>query len=195
MQLLVEYSWPGNVRELRNLIESMVVLAPGREIEASDIPREIREGGGSRFLPVPVGPLLRGQQGAGGRELEFIVRSLVELKLQVEELRARMQSTEAPREVFTSRISSPTDRVLAGNVLNDVDVSLPAVSAIEPPGQNVGPRTITIAPGMTMADIERAAIQAALAETKGNRRKAAEMLGIGERTMYRKLRDYDIPVR
>ena len=85
--------------------------------------------------------------------------------------------------------------MLAGNVLNDVDVSSPVVSAIEPPGQSVGPRTITIAPGMTMADIERAAIQAALAETKGNRRKAAEMLGIGERTMYRKLRDYDIPVR
>src|SRR6476620_995251 len=103
MQLLVEYSWPGNVRELRNLIESMVVLAPGREIEASDIPREIREGGGSRFLPVPVGPLVRGQQSAGGRELEFIVRSLVELKLQVEELRARMQSAELPHEVFTSR--------------------------------------------------------------------------------------------
>jgi DNA-binding NtrC family response regulator len=195
MQLLVEYSWPGNVRELRNLIESMVVLAPGREIEASDIPREIREGGGSRFLPVPVGPLLRGQQSAGGRELEFIVRSLVELKLQVEELRARMQSAEVPREVFTSRISSPPDRVLANNLLNDVDVSPPVVSAIEPPGQSVGPRTITIAAGMTMADIERAAIQAALAETKGNRRKAAAMLGIGERTMYRKLRDYDIPVR
>ena len=45
-----------------------------------------------------------------------------------------------------------------------------------------------------MEQIERAAIQAALAETKGNRRKAAEMLGIGERTMYRKLRDYGIPI-
>jgi DNA-binding NtrC family response regulator len=66
--------------------------------------------------------------------------------------------------------------------------------AIEPPGQPAGPRTVTIAPGMTMAEIERAAIQAALAETKGNRRKAAEMLGIGERTMYRKLKDYGIPV-
>jgi DNA-binding NtrC family response regulator len=195
MQSLVEYQWPGNVRELRNLIESMVVLAPGRQIEASDIPREIREGGGSRFLPVPVGPLVRGSQSAGGRELEFIVRSLVELKLQVEELRARMQSAEMPREIFTSRIESPAERVIAGNVYNEKDVSPQSVSAIEPPGQNVGPRTITIAPGMTMAEIERAAIQTALAETKGNRRKAAEMLGIGERTMYRKLRDYDIPVR
>ena len=79
--------------------------------------------------------------------------------------------------------------------MNDVDVSPPVVGAIEPPGQPAGPRTLTIAPGMTMADIERAAIQAALAETNGNRRKAAEMLGIGERTMYRKLKDYDIPVR
>ena len=68
-------------------------------------------------------------------------------------------------------------------------------AAIEPPGKSVGPRTLTIAPGMTMAEIERAAIQAALAETNGNRRKAAAMLGIGERTMYRKLREYDIPVR
>ena len=43
---------------------------------------------------------------------------------------------------------------------------------------------------MTMADVERAAIQAALDETRGNRRKAAELLGIGERTLYRKLKEY-----
>src|ERR671927_124718 len=44
MQLLVDYPWPGNVRELRNLIESMVVLAPGHEIQPEDLPRPIREG-------------------------------------------------------------------------------------------------------------------------------------------------------
>jgi DNA-binding NtrC family response regulator len=46
---------------------------------------------------------------------------------------------------------------------------------------------------MTMAEIERSAIEAALKETRGNRRKAAEMLGIGERTLYRKLREYQFP--
>src|SRR4051812_25686088 len=90
MQLLMSYPWPGNVRELRNLIESMVVLSPGREITPVDLPRQIREGGGARFLPVHVGPIVRGQEGTSGRELEFIVRSLLELKLQVEELRRRM---------------------------------------------------------------------------------------------------------
>jgi DNA-binding NtrC family response regulator len=47
-------------------------------------------------------------------------------------------------------------------------------------------------PGMTMADVERAAIEAALKETRGNRRKAAEVLGIGERTLYRKLKEYQL---
>ena len=46
--------------------------------------------------------------------------------------------------------------------------------------------------GMTMADVERAAIEAALRETQGNRRKAAELLGIGERTLYRKLKQYQM---
>ena len=41
-----------------------------------------------------------------------------------------------------------------------------------------------------MADVERATIGAALRETKGNRRKAAEILGIGERTLYRKIKEY-----
>ena len=49
---------------------------------------------------------------------------------------------------------------------------------------------IVYRPGMTMADVERAAIEAALRDTQGNRRKAAEVLGIGERTLYRKLKQY-----
>jgi DNA-binding NtrC family response regulator len=45
-----------------------------------------------------------------------------------------------------------------------------------------------------MADVERAAIEVALRDTGGNRRRAAEMLQIGERTLYRKLREYQLPV-
>ena len=58
----------------------------------------MREGGSARFLPVPVGAVLRGQEGTGGRELEFIVRSLVELKLQVEELRQRVDDGREVRD-------------------------------------------------------------------------------------------------
>ncbi len=192
MQIMMTYSWPGNVRELRNLVESMVVLAPGREITADDIPREIREGG-ARFLPVRIGPVLRESVRADGREMEFIVRSLVELKLQLEELRSRVNEVGARQQRLSD--GSRADTVIAsngGDPGEHVDNS-PLAGAIEPPVRGPQPVTLTIAPGMTMAEIEKAAITAALAETKGNRRRAAELLGIGERTMYRKLRDYGIP--
>ncbi|HTI65006.1 MAG TPA: sigma-54 dependent transcriptional regulator [Gemmatimonadaceae bacterium] len=187
MQLLIEYPWPGNVRELRNLVESMVVLAPDHEIQPADLPRHIRDGGAARLLPVHVGPIVRGQAGAAGRELEFIVRSLLELKLQVEELRRRLDD-ERP---------SAGDGWI-GDVHPHVTAPLtsstgPAVAAIEPRDQAPPPNAATITPGMTMADIERTAIELALRETHGNRRRAAEMLGIGERTLYRKIKEYRMP--
>jgi DNA-binding NtrC family response regulator len=185
LQVLVDYSWPGNVRELRNLVESMVVLAHGGVIGPEDIPVQIREGG-SRLLPVHVGPLLRGGAPTGegtGRELEFIMRSLVELKLHVEELRRRVdEMTHRPEQLSGS-----------AGWIGDIRHIGSGVGGIEP--RSAGPieESVLVRAGMTMAQIERAAIENALRETRGNRRKAAELLDIGERTMYRKLREYQLP--
>jgi DNA-binding NtrC family response regulator len=186
MQMLMSYSWPGNVRELRNLIESMVVLSPGREIGPADIPRQIRDGGGARFLPVHVGHVVRGAAGAEGRELEFLVRSMLELRLQVEELRRRMDERSRESGEWLGDVQ-PAPALTSGR-----DGGRGIATAIEPPGQEAPPTVVTLRPGMTMAEIERAAIEAALRDTRGNRRKAAEVLDIGERTLYRKLRDYGI---
>jgi DNA-binding NtrC family response regulator len=192
LALLVEYGWPGNVRELRNLVESMVVLAHGREIGAEDIPRPIRDGGGRRLLPVHVGPMVREGERAQGRELEFIVRSLVELKLQVEELRRRMDVEQrGPAPGWVGDVRGPS--AVSGAGVGEV-VPLPGfglMRGIEPRDQGPQATVITLGPGMTMAEIERLAILAALRDTEGNRRKAADLLGIGERTLYRKLREYE----
>jgi DNA-binding NtrC family response regulator len=64
--------------------------------------------------------------------------------------------------------------------------------ALEPLPAESEVNLVRIGAGVTMAEIERAAIEAALRETRGNRRKAAEMLGIGERTLYRKLNEYQV---
>ena len=171
LQILVEADWPGNVRQLRNLIESMVVLAPEGEIRAADIPRDIREGRGfGSGLPMRV-------PGAGrdvaGQEVQFILRSLVELKLQIEELRRRIEERPAQRVELIE---------VGGGSQDPLDAE---------PVPEEGEAVIYRA-GMTMADVERAAIEAALKETRGNRRKAAEVLGIGERTLYRKLKEYQL---
>ena len=136
-------------------------------------------------MPVPIGPMLRGRGAVEGRELEFIVRSLVELKLQVEELRRRLNDERPGVPVVGDGGSGGASRGWIGELQPPV--------GIEPPGAGAPPNIVTIVPGMTMAEIERAAIEAALKETRGNRRKAADMLGIGERTLYRKLREYQIP--
>ncbi len=183
MQVLTDYPWPGNIRELRNLIESMVVLSPGHEIGAEDIPSQIREGG-SRLLPVPIGPIIRGHQGSDGRELEFILRSLVELKLHVEDLRRRLDevgSREA--EVAPPVRGAAWLGASSGEMTEPSGAIVPHSGGEEPP--------VAINAGMTMAEVERAAIELTLRATRGNRRKAAEVLQIGERTLYRKIREYE----
>ena len=169
MQRLVNASWPGNVRQLRNLIESMVVLAPGAEIRASDIPTDILEGVGT-LLPVRVTRDHPAGTGAG-HELEFILRSLLELKLQVEELRRRLD--DQPQRVQVLELG---DHATVHDVL--------------PAGDTDGDGSVVYRPGMTMEEVEKAAIEAALREYRGNRRRAAEILGIGERTLYRKIKAY-----
>ena len=169
LQILVDADWPGNIRQLRNLIESMVVLAPEGEIRASDIPGDIRERGRGVGLPMRIPGAMRD---IAGQELEFIFRSLVELKLQVEELRRRIEDRPQRVEVI---------EVGPGSALTSV---APVETEPAPEGE------VVYRAGMTMAEVERAAIEAALRQTKGNRRKAAEILGIGERTLYRKLKEY-----
>jgi len=121
---------------------------------------------------------VRGAVGTEGRELEFLVRSMLELRLQVEELRRRLDEERRDQHW----VGEVQPALASGNF----------PGAIEPPNQPAPPSTLTLSPGMTMAEIERAAIEAALKDTRGNRRKAAEILDIGERTLYRKLRDYGI---
>jgi DNA-binding NtrC family response regulator len=205
MSLLVRYRWPGNVRELRNLVESMVVLSPGREIQPEDLPPQIRgeapevHAGVNRFLPVHVGPVARQQAGAEGRELEFILRSLLELKLQVEELRRRQDEDRLRRDdgwlgelSYGSPAGGSIGSFHVGPGIPDGGAGGSAL-AIEAPGAAPRPNIVTIPPGTPMQQVERMVIEATLRETRGNRRRAAEMLGIGERTLYRKIREYELP--
>jgi DNA-binding NtrC family response regulator len=76
---------------------------------------------------------------------------------------------------------------LVGEVHPVAALAVPAMAPVVE-----APSAPDVRAGMTMAEIERAAIVHALQETRGNRRKAAESLGIGERTLYRKLREYNL---
>ena len=105
----------------------------------------------------------------------------MELRVQVEELRRRLEDRDSGA-VQVIDVSDPGySRIAVAPVgLDDAE----AEAEVE--------EVVVYRPGMTMAEVERAAIEAVLRLAEGNRRKAAQELGIGERTLYRKLKEYEI---
>jgi DNA-binding NtrC family response regulator len=190
MRILVAYDWPGNVRELKNLVESMVVLAPGRVVGPEDIPPEIRDAatGRSRMLPVPVQRPVPDQVSGTSPELEFIFRTLIQLRMDVEDLRHQFE------EYRRTHVELPP--ALTGVSLPAYQPPPRAIEDVEPTAEELAAEheVVVFKPGMTLQELEKNAITAALREVAGNRRKAAEMLGMGERTLYRKIKEFGIPL-
>lgn len=204
MDILVRYDWPGNVRELRNLVESMVVLAPGSIIRSADIPPDVRRGA-DRSLPSPVraGPLAPQVEGQAGREgmpahlpqMDFIFRTLVDLKFDVNDLRREFEAYKRRHPELGRAREAAVVEVPHAVVEQPFEVSPDAVhveDATAPAPAEADEEAIYFRPGMTMEELERAAIIATLKAVGGNRRRASEKLGIGERTLYRKLKEYEI---
>lgn len=192
MAILMQYDWPGNVRELKNLIESMVVLAPGRVIRPQDIPPEIRTltPASTRLLPAPLPP--REEQSAPAPELEFIFRTLIQMRMDIDDLRRQFEDyRQSHPELPPSPAYMPAMPLVAGGRSLDVLRSEPVD---EQSTANEEAETVVFRPGVTIQQMEKDAIVAALKSVAGNRRKAAEMLGMGERTLYRKIKEYGIPL-
>ena len=235
MEILLRYRWPGNVRELRNLIESMVVLAPGREIRAEDIPDDVRSGERSRALvPAGDGPLGRSGDSVQALrpQLEFIFRTMMDMKVDIEDLKREFEAFQTEEERGRVLFMPGTERPATATETTDPDSGGPddtgrrtggeiviergaqtstsgreadspggqpppetaptrgAATPAEPPAPEPG--MVTYRPGMTLDDMERQVIRAVLDAVDWNRRQAAEILGIGERTLYRKVKNYGL---
>ena len=210
LDALVNYEWQGNVRELRNVIESLVVLsAPGGHIRLTDIPENIRTRGASerRPLPVPIprAATTRTDGGAPAPELEFIFRTLLEMRIDMEDLRREFEEYRRSGPPVTGGVELPYPYPYPPSLVeaapNGAGITpVREVGRVEPIGagevdesEDDEDAIVLYRPGMRMDDIERAAIIASLERVGGNRRRAAEDLGIGERTLYRKIKEYGIP--
>ncbi|OPX21488.1 MAG: hypothetical protein B1H02_07590, partial [Candidatus Latescibacteria bacterium 4484_107] len=158
MERLIRYSWPGNVRELKNVVESMIVLSAGQRITAADVPVHLDERAQQdRNLPVLLGKT------PDQSERELIYRALLELKADLAELKEVLMG----RQSIESPVPYP---------LHDADFT-------EEPSEEETQykKTKEIQVG-TMQEMERELIQKTLIKMKGNRKKTARNLGIGERT-------------
>lgn len=182
IELLQSYAWPGNVRELRNLIEHLVFLAPRALVEPEDLLPQLGIQP-TRHLPVPT------NKTPDQSERELIYFALLDLKREVAELRAAIERNAPPP--VAPAVVQPIGPEESSQPIYPVD-DAPYNPADPQPEAIRIPEDAAIEPLPTLRDREREAIEQALNRVGGNRRKAAAILGISARTLYRKLKEYDL---
>jgi DNA-binding NtrC family response regulator len=177
-QALMDHQWPGNVRELRNTIRSLVVLKQRGMIDVPDLPVEISQGHGPYYgptLPVPLS-----KEAPSAVDISLLASTLLEIQQELREIKTMLQADHRP-------VSSDSGWQVAD------DGRLKPVGDIVETyahGSDFGPFVGEQAKDLQTA--ERTLIEAALETFRGNRRQAADSLGISERTLYRKIKTYGL---
>lgn len=186
-QLMLSYKWPGNVRQLKNITEQMSVLSEKREIDLQTLSRYIPQDPESTQLAI-IGK--GGGEHSYENEREMIYKILVELKGNVSDLRrdlngirkqlndARDIDTAAAYTITTSETPAITPMPAAGSRHEKIEEA-EAEEISEPETLNLG-------------NMERQMLMKALERNGGNRKKAARELGISDRTLYRRIKEYGL---
>ena len=172
LQHLGTLSWPGNVRELRNIVETMVTLEQGARITQEMLERYLPEPTDEPIAPMATA-LVRVNEAprsssAMEADMAMLYRTLIQLSADVSEMKS----------------------VLRHLLSMSVDLHEPAPTDIRPAA--VAPPAETPLDDLQLATLERRAIETALRRTQGNRREAAKLLGLSERTLYRKIDDFGL---
>ncbi|MET0394307.1 MAG: sigma-54 dependent transcriptional regulator [Chitinophagaceae bacterium] len=197
--LLINYPWPGNVRELKNIAEQISVLTQDKQIGAAGLNKYLQPYSNNR-LPVLVNG--SGQSSGDGQsfanEREILYKLFFDMKKDVTEL----------KRMFLDMLQNPGSVVKDPAFINELKElkateSLSQAPLFVQPSLQPAPMAIgmnnddihdheEVEESLNIMDKEKELIIKALKKHKGKRKDAALDLGISERTLYRKLKEYDI---
>lgn len=186
-QVMLRYKWPGNVRQLKNITEQMSVLSEEREITGESIHKFIPEDMESTQLAT----INNGGSHSFESEREILYKILYELRGNVSDLRREMNDL---RKQLNSPLNNG-DTPHTGNLPSIIrgDVSMPAQPHTPAPNvQDAWAEEISEPESLNLEDLGRQMIVKALERNGGNRKNAAIELGISDRTLYRKLKQYGL---
>jgi len=189
-QLLMRYKWPGNVRQLKNITEQISVLSKERVITPEILAKFIPQDRESTQLATI--PREGGSDHSFENEREILYKILFELRGNVNDMRREM-----------SALKKQLDDVQAGGSINTA-TNIPAplspiapVSSLEQPTLEDAEAEEYVEPekepeSLNLSDIGRQMLEKALERNRGNRKKAAQELGISDRTLYRRLKQFGL---
>ncbi len=198
--LLRDYRWPGNVRQLKNIAETVSALESSKlspRAERCEIDAETL----AKYIPKEVGntlpATLEHQASFDEEEKKMVYKAILDLKRDVDALKAVVYGrdgqhrslpapepvADAPEEILEAEWQDSGEPAAEAEIAADRKVEITASDKREP--QPV--REIPVPDNLSLHKISEELILKALEKHNGNRKLAAEELGISERTLYRKL--------
>ncbi len=202
-KLLVSYSWPGNVRELKNISEQISVLSKDKSIDSEGLKAFLPDH--NKFLPVLAKAQAQAEHGGDfGSEREILYKLFFDMRKDVTELKRMffdvLQNPEMAgkvQEKYQERHDEDNKRFMTEGDYYDereTEIGQNALSTSHPiilRDEDMNHHE-EVEESLTIADKEKELIQKALKKHRGKRKNAAMDLGISERTLYRKLKEYNI---
>ena len=195
-KIMLKYKWPGNVRQLKNITEQMSVLSTEREIDANTIHQFIPEDPESTQLA-----MIPNQGGAHSyeNERELLYKILYELRGNVSEMRREMNDMRKKIDE-AGKLENATPYQQATPYRTTMHTLAPAEQHVTPYGmhdmrqqnrvEDVEVEEIKDSDSLNLNDLGRQMVERALEKNGGNRKKAAAELGISDRTLYRRIKQY-----
>ncbi len=193
VKMLTNYRWQGNVRQLKNITEQISIIEQNREITPETL---------SRYLPEPQSselPVLYKSDGKNAdiSERDLLYKVLFDMKKDIHDLKqvvARIMRNEEASEEAQEQNSQLIKKLYQnietiGGKAND-DFQFHHYS--EPQEEEPIQESEVVEESLSIQDKEIDLIKKALAKHNGKRKNAARELGISERTLYRKIKEYDI---
>ena len=196
---VMAYKWPGNVRQLKNVVEQMSILEQGVQITPEVLYRYgIIAGQGESFAIKRIGkPGSEGGRHDWENEIKWLANAVLKLRAEVDELKSII-SPEHNRH--TSAHLQIEDQSAAGTPLFQEPLTIThaplAAHPLATPHDDSHTydeiEEVKEDDSLNLEEMEKRNIIRALQQSHNRRKIAAQMLGISERTLYRKIKDYGI---
>ena len=196
--MLMNYSWPGNVRQLKNLAEQISIMETGRDITA-DILKEYLPDERRDKLPA-----LRDAESdkSFASEREILYKILFDMKSDMNDLKKLVYDimrnggtvpatlSDQDSDVINHLFKDPQHDRMTNDITtpNTYDISKVHVAD----SSNIQDTEEVVEESLSLSEKEEEMIKKALEKNNGKRKAAAKELGISERTLYRKIKEYDI---
>jgi transcriptional regulator with PAS, ATPase and Fis domain len=192
MKILMSYRWPGNIRQLKNITEQISVIEQNREITA-DVMRTYLPDYYESKLPALFDAV---DQKTFANEREILYKILFDLKTDVSDLKKLvldiMQKGSSDIEIHEDnarlirKLYNITEPVEEGNVAS------PKIEVGGIQDKDIQDTEEIVEESLSLEEKEKELIRKALDKHNGKRKYAASELGISERTLYRKIKEYNI---